>query len=82
MRSPGVWALILTLTLISGCALDLAGKDYSLKSPKTNLQSDRDIFSIVVQSLNRVQLCHPTDSSTSGFEVLHRLLEFDQTPVH
>lgn len=48
MRSPGVWALILTLTLISGCALDLAGKDCSLKSPKTNLQSYRDIFSIVV----------------------------------
>ena len=39
MRSPGLWALILTLTLISGCALDLAGRDCSLKAPKMNLQA-------------------------------------------
>lgn len=52
MRSPGVWVLILTLTLISGCALDLAGKDYSLKSPQNKFTIRQGhFFSIVVQSL-------------------------------
>ena len=36
----------------------------------------------IVQSLNCVQLCDPMNCSTSGFPVLHHLLEFSQTHVH
>ena len=32
--------------------------------------------------LSRVQLCNPTDCSTPGFPVLHRLLELAHTHVH
>ena len=36
---------------------------------------------IAVQSLSRVQLCDPMDYSTTGFPVLHHLLELAQTHV-
>ena len=39
-------------------------------------------LSVVVQLLNHVQLCNPMDCGTSGFPVLHYLLEFAQTHVH
>ena len=34
------------------------------------------IFVVVVQSLSRVQLCHPMDYGTPGLPVLHYLPEF------
>ena len=37
---------------------------------------------LVVQSLSRVRLCDTMDCSTTGFPVLHYLLEFAQTHVH
>ena len=37
---------------------------------------------IFVQSLSPVWLCDPMDCSTSGFPVLHHLLEVAQTHVH
>ena len=37
---------------------------------------------VVVQLLSGVRLCDPMDCSTSGFPVLHYLLEFTQTHVH
>ena len=39
-------------------------------------------YHYVVQSLDRVRLCSPMDSSTPGFPVLHHLTEFAQTYVH
>ena len=46
---------------------------------------DRDpalLLSSSVQSLSRVELCHPTDCSTPGLPVHHQLLELVQTHVH
>ena len=40
------------------------------------------IRDIVVQSLSRVQLCNPTESSMPGSSVPHYLLELAQTHVH
>ena len=37
---------------------------------------------VVVQSLSRVWLCDPMDSSMAGFPAHHQLLEFAQTHVH
>ena len=37
---------------------------------------------VFVQLLSRVKLCDPRDRSTSGFPVLHNLLEFAPTHVH
>ena len=39
------------------------------------------IIFIVVQSLSHVWLCDPMDCSTSGFPVLHHLLEFIQSHI-
>ena len=36
----------------------------------------------VLQLLRRVQLCDPTDCSTTGLSVHHQLPEFAQTHVH
>ena len=40
------------------------------------------MYSVVVQSPSRVQLCDPMDCSTPGFPVPHHLLEFAQVHVH
>ena len=40
------------------------------------------LLNLVVQSLSRVQLCNLMDCSTSGFPVLHYLLEFAQIHSH
>ena len=37
---------------------------------------------VAVQSLSRIQLCHPIDCSMLGFPVLHCLPQFVQTHVH
>ena len=37
---------------------------------------------VVVQSLNRVQLCNPIDCSTPSFPVLHHLPELAEPHVH
>ena len=41
-----------------------------------------DSVSVSVQSLSRVWLCDPMGCSTTGFSVLHHLLDFAQIHVH
>ena len=40
------------------------------------------LLAVVVQSLNRVQLCNPMNCSIPCFPILHHLPEFAQTHVH
>ena len=40
------------------------------------------VVAAVVQSLSRVQLYYPMDSSTSGLPILHHLPKFVQVHVH
>ena len=49
---------------------------------KMNLRGAAQLTLVFVQQLSEVWLCYPMNCSTSGFPVLHYLLEFVQTHVH
>ena len=77
------WICLFLLLILSVFALEIWHPYFWVHIHLVFLGLDRMIlFVIIVQSLSRVQLFDPMNSSMPGFPVLHYLLEFAQTHIH